>query len=377
MRSRSLALSVLFAALLPIGLIGTSVASADPSADLAAAQESESTASSQVAAAEGAIQGAEETLAPIEAKAGKADDAELTALAHANSIEEELVEERAAAAKEIEAVEADYDNEKSTHSTVQGIGIGLAVLAVVVAGAAFALSRFRPWPLSKRLTQVAAGITSLVFVAGLVLAALPGPDAPHLSREVRELAADAEGDPADPPTQELVAAEAAVKPLAAKAKPLDAEREEAEGRLSAAESDLADTEAELRAAKQEASQAQEEIEREERIAAKESEFKEEATTIDYNELIKNPYKFIGEKVVYTGQIFQIQEEFGSAVILLSVTDEGYGFWTDEIWVDAPEVDAVEEDVITVYGTVAGGEEYETQIGGSNFVPKVKAKYIEE
>jgi hypothetical protein len=34
-------------------------------------------------------------------------------------------------------------------------------------------------------------------------------------------------------------------------------------------------------------------------------------------------------------------------------------------------------ILTVYGTVTGAEEYDTQGGGSNYVPKIKAKYVDE
>jgi len=65
-------------------------------------------------------------------------------------------------------------------------------------------------------------------------------------------------------------------------------------------------------------------------------------------------------------------------MLLSVTDEGYGFWTDNVWVEFDEpTEAAEEDIITVYGKITGSEEYETQIGGSTYVPRMKAKYIDE
>lgn len=377
MRVWLLALAIVLVAFSAVALSGPISALADPTADLAAAEESESAARSQVSAAEQGVRRAEEVLTPVEKLAVSADETETEAISHADSIKEDLVEERTDAAGEVKEAEADYEDEKATHDTIRNIGIGLTILALLAVAGAFVYSRIKKWPLSKRLTQIGAGAFGLLCIGGLVLVFLPGPDAPQFSKVVEELAVDAEGDPADPPTQELLAAEADVKPLAAEAKPLDAERERAEGKLSAAESDLDDAEGELSDAKREVSQAQGEVEQEERLAAKEAEFKEQATTVDYNELIKNPYKYTGEKVVYTGQIFQIQEEFGSSVILLSVTDEGYGFWTDEIWVDAPEVAAVEEDIITVYGTVTGGEEYETRIGGSNFVPKVKAKYVEE
>jgi hypothetical protein len=103
-----------------------------------------------------------------------------------------------------------------------------------------------------------------------------------------------------------------------------------------------------------------------------------ATTIPYNQLAKNPKRYKGTKVSYRGQIFQIQEDGGETWMLLSVTDEGYGFWDDNVWVEYDgTINGAEEDVITVYGTIAGEQSYETQIGGETYVPKMRARYIVE
>jgi hypothetical protein len=51
-----------------------------------------------------------------------------------------------------------------------------------------------------------------------------------------------------------------------------------------------------------------------------------------------------------------------------------GLWTDHIWVDyAGEIGSVEDDIITVWGTVTGSKSYKTQIGGENYVPRMRAK----
>jgi Glucodextranase, domain B len=103
-----------------------------------------------------------------------------------------------------------------------------------------------------------------------------------------------------------------------------------------------------------------------------------AKLLPYNQLEKNPDAHVGERVKFTGQIFQIQEDLGASVILLSVTDEGYGFWTDNIWVDYPgTIKGAEDDIITVYGTIEGSKSYETQIGGETYVPQMTAKYVVE
>ncbi|MDP9383981.1 MAG: hypothetical protein M3P50_01885 [Actinomycetota bacterium] len=103
-----------------------------------------------------------------------------------------------------------------------------------------------------------------------------------------------------------------------------------------------------------------------------------ARTIPYNQLNKNPERYAGQSVVYRGQIFQIQEEGDSTVILLSVTDEGYGLSTDNIYVEYDRtIQPAEEDIITVYGKVVDQYSYETQIGGETYVPRIRAEIIDE
>lgn len=102
-----------------------------------------------------------------------------------------------------------------------------------------------------------------------------------------------------------------------------------------------------------------------------------AQSIPYNQLHKDADRYSGKKVKFRGQIFQIQEdgELGG-FMLLAVTDEGYGFWDDNVWINYDHsISAAEEDIITVYGTVVGETEYETQIGGSTYVPEIDARYI--
>lgn len=104
----------------------------------------------------------------------------------------------------------------------------------------------------------------------------------------------------------------------------------------------------------------------------------QARSIPYNQLEKNADRYAGEKVVFRGQIMQIQESFGSTFMLLSVTDEGYGFWTDNVWVDYEgTIKGAEDDIITVYGTIEGSKSYETQIGGETYVPQMTARYVVE
>jgi hypothetical protein len=61
-------------------------------------------------------------------------------------------------------------------------------------------------------------------------------------------------------------------------------------------------------------------------------------------------------------------------MLLSTTDDGYGVWTDNVWIDyGSDISYVANDIVTVYGTVTGTKSFETQAGGETYVPEVKAR----
>jgi hypothetical protein len=115
-----------------------------------------------------------------------------------------------------------------------------------------------------------------------------------------------------------------------------------------------------------------------RMEARKQAFMTSAITVPYKQLSKNADNFAGKKVTYHGQIFQVQEDAGQSVILLSVTDQGYGFWDDNIWVDYNgTIKGGKGDMLTIYGKVTGTKTYETQIGGQTYVPEVRAKYVAE
>jgi hypothetical protein len=113
-------------------------------------------------------------------------------------------------------------------------------------------------------------------------------------------------------------------------------------------------------------------------AARVADFKASCTPIPYNQLAKNPSKYEGDRVVFQGQIAEAQEDYGVGIMRLNVTDEGYGLWTDDVWVDYEgEIESAQDDIVTVYGTITGEKSYDTEIGGSRSIPQVEMRYIEE
>jgi len=99
--------------------------------------------------------------------------------------------------------------------------------------------------------------------------------------------------------------------------------------------------------------------------------------INYKELNKDPAKYIGSKVKFTGQVSQIQESNGIGFLLFNVTKGSYDFWDDPIWVDYYQSsNAVKDDIITVYGLITGAKTYQSVAGWNITVPNIEAFAIE-
>jgi hypothetical protein len=158
------------------------------------------------------------------------------------------------------------------------------------------------------------------------------------------------------------------------------EKEELSAKEKAKQAEEEKKAAELQA-QQEAEEAQRQAE-EERLAAEAeakalAEQKANAQPIDYKQLEKNPDRYAGEYVKYTGEIIQIMEGDDVTNIRLAVTKDSYGYdYNDVIYIEYPGLtEFVEEDVVTVYGEVYGSYSYESQAGYNITIPSVIADEI--
>jgi hypothetical protein len=365
-------------ALLGALVAGSVSAWADSAEDLSSAEQEVAAAKTEVATARSKMKVAKAKVGPVEAEAEEAEQKVLDAQEEITDIEGEIEEERSAAAKEVASAEKSYDDEKSSKSSTRTIGIVMLVLGVLSGVLLFIFTRMGQWkPNTVSKVVAGAGVLVVVVVGAVLLATSSSPSAPTFSKQTEELA-KAPADPSAQPTPELKAAQARMVSAESAAAPVEERHQKLYEGFELAQGDFERAQAALTTAQQKQSKAETAIYRTEKAEREEAEFRENATTIDYNQLIKNPDKYKGEKVVYEGQILQIQEEAGYGFMLLSVTNEGYGFWDDNIWVNFFEpIDAAEEDIITVYGKMTGSEEYETQIGGSTYVPRMNAVYIDE
>jgi hypothetical protein len=101
--------------------------------------------------------------------------------------------------------------------------------------------------------------------------------------------------------------------------------------------------------------------------------KAKAKTIDFKQLDKNPDRYAGEFVKYTGEIIQILEGDNLTNIRLALDD-----WGNEVIYIEYEgyTDFVEEDTVTIYGEIYGSHTYTSQAGWNITLPAIIAKIIE-
>ncbi|MBN8208921.1 hypothetical protein JI666_09205 [Bacillus sp. NTK071] len=132
-------------------------------------------------------------------------------------------------------------------------------------------------------------------------------------------------------------------------------------------------------AKEEEAREKEEAEAEKKAAEELAEKKANAEPIEFKQLEKNPDRYTGEYVKYTGEIVQIIESDDYTNIRLAVTKDSYGYSFDEIiYIEYDGLtEFVEEDVVTIYGTVYGSHDYTSQAGYELSIPGVLADEITE
>lgn len=107
----------------------------------------------------------------------------------------------------------------------------------------------------------------------------------------------------------------------------------------------------------------------------------------YDDIARNPNNYNGTKAVFKGKVIQVLEDGKSITLRVNVTatrnqfaTDGY-LWSDTLYVtyyrsDENESRILEDDVITMYGTLTGLKTYTTILGSSVSIPSFSAEYIE-
>lgn len=101
-------------------------------------------------------------------------------------------------------------------------------------------------------------------------------------------------------------------------------------------------------------------------------------SISYKKLARNPDKYEGKKVKFTGKILQAQEDGDNCVFRIEVTKGSYGIWDDPVFVVFENKTGkrfLEDDIVSFYGVSTGIYTYTSILGASVSIPSVAAKYM--
>lgn len=108
-------------------------------------------------------------------------------------------------------------------------------------------------------------------------------------------------------------------------------------------------------------------------------YKDKCKSIAYEDLARNPKKYEGEYVKFTGKVVQNMEDDYLGALRVNVTQDSYGFYDDTVYVVYfldDENRILEDDIVTFYGTSQGLYSYESIMGATITIPSVYAEYVE-
>lgn len=116
------------------------------------------------------------------------------------------------------------------------------------------------------------------------------------------------------------------------------------------------------------------------IFATQEDYKKACESFSYEEISRYPNAYKGKLAKYTGKVVQTQDRRGTTWFRLSVTKGEYDIWDDTIFVEFKYDNTVntrilEDDIVTVYGEMAGIKTYTAILGNEVQIPYLKAKYV--
>ncbi|MGJ8729322.1 hypothetical protein ACRW9N_02520 [Listeria aquatica] len=104
--------------------------------------------------------------------------------------------------------------------------------------------------------------------------------------------------------------------------------------------------------------------------------KENANSISFQMLNKNADKYVGEPYYIKGKVIQAIEDGGTTLLRVDMTQNEYGNWDNTVAIIYNgTTDAVEDNIIEVYGTIYGNYDYKSTIGADLTIPGIDADNI--
>lgn len=112
---------------------------------------------------------------------------------------------------------------------------------------------------------------------------------------------------------------------------------------------------------------------------KAAQYKVSCTPYTYDEIARDPDKYVNTKGVYTGEVIQVLEDGNDLQMRVNITWGPYSY-RDTIFVyytrKPGESRILEDDIITIYGTNEGTISYESVMHTTITLPCVNAEYID-
>lgn len=111
-----------------------------------------------------------------------------------------------------------------------------------------------------------------------------------------------------------------------------------------------------------------------------NEYKDQCKNVSYDDIARDPDKYKGSKVIFIGEIIQIQENGSNVALRVNVNKDQYGIYKDTIWVNytysANEKKLLENDVISIWGESKGNVSYKSVLGSKITIPQINARTID-
>lgn len=109
-------------------------------------------------------------------------------------------------------------------------------------------------------------------------------------------------------------------------------------------------------------------------------YKKRCVTYDYRTVARDPHVYEGELARFTGKVVQVMESGRSVILLVNVTKDNSSY-RDTVYVtytrkSDQESRVLVDDIVTMYGTLAGLKSYETILGSTATIPALVAEYID-
>ena len=285
-------------AILALGsiLAPTHSAAQGPTTELSAVQAQADALRQQISDTESELKAAQKAAEPKRKAADTATAQSDQADAKLDDLSSQVSAARHAAAAEIDKSNQDYEQELSDAQDTRSGGFATAGLMTVIFLVTYGFKRWRGWKWPRWATISGTAVLAILFVAGVVSGiTTKDPEQPPAPSPETVKCALVDKPATEQPPAELQAA--MDKADATKKKKAHAETRaaKAEVPVKKARAKLASLKADLKPLAKKEADLQHEVKVAEQKAAAEAAFRAEATTIDYNQLIKDPSNYRGTR----------------------------------------------------------------------------------